>query len=661
LVIKMERFSKQVGFVAILAAAGLSAVGLSQGVPFSEIFILAVALAVSAIPEGLPVALTVALSVATHRMAKRNVIVRKLAAVEALGSCTYIATDKTGTLTVNQQTIRQVVIPGVSSFSVTGEGYSGTGSIYNEAGNQLRPGDRGWPCLVKTAEISVLCNEGSLVLINGEWIHSGDPVDVAFLAFAYKTGIDPASVKERARVVRTIPFDSDRKYAAVFYEDSLKQYVAVKGALEALLPRCHAIMTDDGIADIDKNLVEELALEQAKRGFRVLVTAYGECPVRESRQKEDLPPLVLTAIVAMIDPLRPEAKEAVEKCFQAGIKVAMVTGDHPATALAIARELGLASSEKDVVTGSELELLGPPDSKEFLSTVEKSRVFARVTPIQKLHIVEALANLGHFVAVTGDGVNDAPALRKAHIGVAMGSGTDVAKDVSSLIITDDNFASIEAGVEEGRFAYDNVRKVTYLLISTGAAEIILFALSIVAGTPIPLFAAQLLWLNLVTNGIQDVALAFEAGEGDAMKRPPRDPKEGIFDRLMIQQTFVAGLAMGFIAFAAWLYLLKQGYDEFAARNLLLMLMVLLENVHVFNARSERTSAFRVPLRNNVLLVLGVLLAQGVHIISMYVPTMQDVLHIQPVSGTEWAILLACALLLLVVMEVFKYFKFRVSR
>ncbi len=659
LVIKMERFSKQVGFVAIAACAGLSAVGLSQGVPFSEVFILAVALAVSAIPEGLPIALTVALSVATHRMAKRNVIVRKLAAVEALGSCTCIATDKTGTLTVNQQTVRKVVIPGVNSFAVGGEGYSGEGLIEDDAGNPFSPGVKGAGCLQKTAEISVLCNEGSLVFKNGEWVYSGDPVDVAFLAFAYKTGVDPEAIRRQVSIVRQVPFDSDRRYAAVFYKTGQNGItVAVKGALEALLPYCHAAMTDTGLVDIDKSYVEKQALELADQGFRVMVTAFGRCKNEEEVADGVLPPLALTAVVAMIDPLRPEAIEAVNKCRQAGIRVVMITGDHPATALAIARELGLAGSQEEVVIGSELAALGDPGSEDFRKTVEKARVFARVTPIQKLQIVETLIELGHFVAVTGDGVNDAPALRKAHIGVAMGSGTDVAKDVSSLIITDDNFASIEAGVEEGRFAYDNVRKVTYLLIATGAAEIILFVLSIIAGTPIPLFAVQLLWLNLVTNGIQDVALAFEAGESGAMKRPPRDPKEGIFDRLMIQQTAIAGLAMGCIAFAVWVYLLKQGYGEFAARNLLLMLMVLLENVHVFNCRSERVSAFRVPLRNNVLLVLGVLVAQGVHIASMYIPAMQGVLHTQPIGFSEWGILLVCALLMLAVMEVFKLLKFR---
>ncbi|MFN3334382.1 MAG: HAD-IC family P-type ATPase, partial [Caldilinea sp.] len=371
-----------------------------------------------------------------------------------------------------------------------------------------------------------------------------------------------------------------------------------------------------------------------------------------------LPPLTLLGLAGLIDPLRPEVKPAVERCIQAGIQVAMITGDHPATALAIARELGIASSEQEIVTGQMLAELGSAETPAFVEKVKGARVFARVAPMQKLEIVNALTRLGHFVAVTGDGVNDAPALRAANIGVAMGSGSDVAKDVASLIVTDDNFASIEAGVEEGRFAYDNVRKVTYLLISTGFAEVVLFVLAVVAGFPLPLFAVQLLWLNLVTNGIQDVALAFEAGEPGTMRRPPRKPTEGIFNPLMIKQTLVSGLTIGLVGFGVWFWLLGAGYDEFTARNLLLLLMVLFENVHVFNCRSEYISAFRVPLRNNRILVIGVVVAFGIHMLSMQLPFMQSLLRVAPVSLNEFGLMLLFALSVLVTMEIFKWVRSR---
>jgi len=395
----------------------------------------------------------------------------------------------------------------------------------------------------------------------------------------------------------------------------------------------------------------------------VLVVAVGELPdaaAGEDLDEDNLPPLILLGLVGFIDPLRPEAIEAVAECREAGVEVIMITGDHPATAQAIAGELGIAGGSDDVITGDELAAVGEPDSQEYLDAVLGHHVFARVSPLQKLDIVGTLVEAGRFVAVTGDGVNDAPALNRANIGVAMGSGTDVAKDTAEMIVTDDNFASIVAGIEEGRFAYDNVRKVTYLLIATGAAEILLFTLSLLMRLPLPLFPVQILWLNLVTNGIQDVALAFESGEPGAMKRPPRKHGEGIFNGLMIQQTVVSGLVMGLVAMGLWVWLLQSSWDETSARNLLLLLLVLLQNVHVFNCRSEFVSAFKVPLKRNYVLVVGVLAAQGLHILAMQVPFMQGLLQIEPVALKQWGLLLLLALPILLVMELFKAVRLRSS-
>jgi magnesium-transporting ATPase (P-type) len=284
-------------------------------------------------------------------------------------------------------------------------------------------------------------------------------------------------------------------------------------------------------------------------------------------------------------------------------------------------------------------------------------VFARVSPQQKLEIVEVLIEKGEFVAVTGDGVNDAPALKKANIGVAMGSGTDVAKEVGAMIVVDNNFASIVAGIEEGRFAYDNVRKVIYLLISTGTAEIFIFLVALLLGLPLPLLAVQLLWLNLVTNGIQDVSLAFEKGEKGAMKHPPRNPKESIFDRLMIEQNMISGLTMGILAAGLWYYLLEYTtIEEASARNLVLLLMVFLQNFHVFNCRSERVSTFKVPLKNNIILVFGVLLAQGIHILSMQIPFMQQILGVEKISFDQWILVAILAIPIILVMEIYKMIK-----
>jgi P-type Ca2+ transporter type 2C len=629
LLIRMERFAHQIAYVVVGASIFLALIAAWQGMPWVQVFFLAVALAVSAIPEGLPVALTVALSVATSRMAKRKVIVRKLTAVESLGSCQVIASDKTGTLTVNQQTVTMVQDPGGQRFRVSGEGYRGEGEVAREGGEP--PGDEAMAWLQELARASVLCNEGSLSR-NGErdegkdedgWRHTGDAMDVALLALGYKLGLDPEEVRKAHPKEGEIPFESDRRYAATFYRKNGRVGVAVKGAAENVLPLCQEMRTPDGTEPMDGDRIEKEAVKLAEEGFRVLAVASGHREnggPGENPSEDDLPPLTLLGLVGFIDPLRSDAKDAVASCRKAGLDVIMITGDHPATAAAIARELGIADEKTDVITGEEVESWGETDSSSYMDAVASHHVFARVSPLQKLHIVEGLVNRGTFVAVTGDGVNDAPALRRAHIGVAMGSGTDVAKDTAEMIVADDSFASIVAGVEEGRHAYANVRKVIYLLISTGAAEVLLFLLALLTRMPLPLIAVQILWLNLVTNGIQDVALAFEGGEPGAMRRPPRKPKEGIFNRLMVEQTLASGLVMGIIAFGSWHWMLANGWEEEVARNSVLMLMVLLQNVHVFNCRSEHESAFRVPLRRNVVLVGGVLAAHGIHILALHLPS-----------------------------------------
>ncbi|NYT07334.1 MAG: HAD-IC family P-type ATPase [Methanomicrobiales archaeon] len=646
LLIRMERFSRLIGLFIVGASLVMAAIALSRGTPLTEVFFLAVALSVSAIPEGLPVGITVALSIASSRMAGRNVIVRRLSAVESLGSCTTIASDKTGTLTVNQQTVREILLPSGSRLTVSGAGYAGEGTVVDGEGRVIGGPDR--QDVLALARAAVICNEGGLFEEpDGRWVFQGDAMDVAFLALAWKLGMNPDHIRNEVEPIAAVPFEPAERYAAVYYRHEGMIGVAVKGALEVILPYCGG--ADGAVAG------EQLA-ELTGRGFRVLAVAEGflDTPPAIAGLESARPALRLLGLVGFTDPIRPDVPDAIRTCRDAGIDVVMVTGDHPATALSIARALGIASRDDQVMTGSDLEALGAPDLPEFHETIGDIRVFARVTPVQKLWIVDALVRRGHFVAVTGDGVNDAPALKRANIGVAMGSGTDVAKETASLIVTDDAFSSIVAGVEEGRVAYDNIRKVTYLLISTGFAEVILFSLALMAGLPLPLLAVQLLWLNLVTNGIQDVTLAFEAGEPGAMQRKPRDPKEGIFNSLMLKESVLSGVSIGLVAFLTWSFLLGNGMAEDAARNLLVLLMVLLENVHVLNCRSEYRSAFRVPLQNNLLLIAGILAAQGVHIAAMHIPAMQEILEIGPVSLAEWALLLLLAAVILAVMEIFKY-------
>jgi len=651
LVLRMEEFARKVTFAIVGAGALLGAIALARGMPLVEVFFFVVALAVSAIPEGLPVALTVVLSIAASRMAERSVIVRQITAVESLGSCTCIASDKTGTLTVNEQTLATVWLPTGSVHPVTGTGYRGEGTVEGAPGHPVFEEDRA--LLVRFGTASILANEADLEQTGDRWRYHGDSIDIGFLAFGYKIGLDPSEVRASTPVIRHIPYESERRYAAAVLQAEGGRRVVVKGALETLLPHCTEMATPDGPVPIEHRRIEQAFESLSAGGYRVLAVAEGAAP---DEWVADLPPLALLGLAGFIDPVRPDAADAVAECREAGIHVVMVTGDHPATAFAVARTLGIAESDQDVATGAELDELGSIEVPAYLDRVGSATVFARVAPLQKLAIVEALLRLGHFVAVTGDGVNDAPALRRANIGVAMGSGTDIAKDTASMIVVDDRFSSIVAGVEEGRFAYDNVRKVTYLLITTGAAEVLLFLFSTMAGLPLPLAAIQLLWLNLVTNGIQHVGLAFEPGEPGAMHRPPRPPGEGLFDRLMLEETLIAATTMSLIGFAVWMWLLGIGMAEDSARAMLLALFVLFENFHVFNARSETTSVFRIPLTRNRILIASVIGAALVNAGAMYIPLLAGILRTGPISATAWGVLIAIAASILVVMEAYKRFR-----
>ena len=647
LIVRMEHFTHVIAVAILGAAVVIGVLGVTlRGYGVVEMFMFCVAMAVSAIPEGLPVAMTVALAVATTRMARRGVVVRRLVAVEGLGSCTMIASDKTGTLTCNEITVREVRLADGRVFEVAGEGFVPEGGV-RSAGEAVAVGED--HPLKEMALAGALCNEATLHQRDGRWHWRGDPTDLALLSLAWKIGGDPGRHADSLPRVAEIPFESEQQFAASFHADGERVRVFAKGAPERVFEMCDWSGGPDR-----RGALAAAAEDMATRGYRVLALAEGFAgpsfdPAHPPERPQDLRCL---GLVGMIDPLRPGVREAVASCHAAGIEVCMITGDHPVTALAIARDLGMAQDARQVVSGAELAARSP---EEIAGLIRDTRVFARVAPRQKLQLVEAAQAAGHYVAVTGDGVNDAPALRKANIGVAMGkAGTDVAREAAELVITDDNFATIVAGVEEGRVAYDNVRKVIYLLISTGVAEVLLLGASLLTGMPLPLLPVQLLWLNLVTNGIQDVALAFEPGEGDALRRRPRPPSEPIFNRLMLERTIIGAAVMATLGFALFYWLIEvHGVQEQSARNLLLMLMVLLENFHVANCRSETKSAFRIPLLSNPLLVGGVIVAQSVHIAMLYLPMGRSLLHTEPVTLQSWLLLLLLASTLLMVMEVHK--------
>ena len=655
LMLRMKTFTTWVGILYVFVIAIIGMIAWMQGAPLLNILLIAVALAVAAIPEGLPVAITVALAVGMSRMARSNVIIRRLIAAEALGSCTLIASDKTGTLTVNRLTTRSVRFPGQEAWKITGEGSDVRGEVKIPANQDSRSAEE---CIARLARIAVFCNEASMYRREQGWEFRGDTVDIALMIFGWKVGVRHEQLIQANPLRGIVPYESEQMFAASLnaLQDGGGQ-VSVKGAAERVIPMCNRMLAPDGERAIDAEEISRQVDELAAAGYRVLALADKRvAEARDSLSDSELKELCFVGLVGLIDPPRPEARQAIEDCRHAGVAVVMITGDHPITALAIAQQIGLTERQSSAVTGNDLVKAQQHSQAEFRDLVLRSSIFARIDPHQKLLIVQALRDAGHFVAVTGDGANDAPALRAAHVGVSMGQhGTDIARESSELIITDDNFASLVAGIREGRIAYANVRKVIFLLISTGAVEIVAFILALLVGLPLPLTAVQLLWLNLVTEGIQDVALAFEPGEGNEMNKPPRPPNQPIFDRLMVERVVISALTMGALAFTVfWYQYSVAGASLETSRNIALLFLVMFENIQVFNSRSETESILKQPFFSNRLLLFGTLAAQLIHITAMYTPGLSDLLDLQPVSLNQWLLLMATALSLLLVMELHKW-------
>lgn len=645
LTIRTEKFSKQITMLIVIISIIIAIVLIYKKYEPIEIFLSVVALGVSAMPEGLPLSLTLALTIASNKMGKRNVIVKKLNSVESLGSCTVIASDKTGTLTVNEQTAKKVVLPNGEKFDIEGNGYNDVGKIIFDAGSELKNAKY-------LSILGLVNNEAMLEKNKGKWDKFGDSIDIAFLALSRKLKTNDTEFKK----VDVIPYESLKKYSAVFFKMDDKMYCTAKGSVEVILDFCSYSMVDGVKKKIDKEKILKQNDELASSGYRVIALCSKEIKEKEKYDERDLDKLNFIGLVGFIDPVRKEATASVKECHNAGIKVLMITGDHALTAYAIASELNIATNRSEVCTGSDLDFY-IDDNEKFDNFVKDKTVFARVTPIQKLKIVESLQRQGEFVAVTGDGVNDAPAIKVANIGVAMGSGTDVAKETAKMIIIDDNFSSIVAGIEEGRNAYSNIRKVCIMLLSCGFAEVLFFVLSIIFNLSIPLVAIQLLWLNLVTDGLQDMALSFEKETDTIMKEKPRKTTESLFEREMIIQILLSGLFIGVIVFAVWWFLVDVLNFEVAhARGYVLALMVFMQNVHVLNCRSESKSVFHNSFKTNpfiLIVIVGTILLQ---MLVMEVPVLSSFLQTYDVPPMHLLLLFAMSLPVLFVMEVYKYIK-----
>ena len=646
LTMRMEKFSKQISLIIVVISIIIAVILYFKDYKPMEIFLSVVALSVSAMPEGLPLALTMALTIAEDKMSKRNVIVKKLNSVESLGSCTVIASDKTGTLTVNEQTAKMIVLANGETFEIEGNGYNDNGKIveydYANIDNAKY-----------IATLGNINNEAMLEKDKHGWKRFGDSIDIAFLALARKLKVNDIKYKK----IDVIPYESEKKYSAYFYRKDGKDHCTAKGSIEVILDFCKYSFQGKKKVKIDKEKILKQNEALAASGYRVIAICDGEIKPQNEYSERDINSLTFVGLVGFIDPVRKEVKASIQECEKAGIKVLMITGDHALTAYAIAKELDIVSSQNEVVTGSDLDFY-IDDEDKFDKFIEDKRVFARVTPIQKLKIVESLQRNGEFVAVTGDGVNDAPAIKAANIGVAMGSGTDVAKESAKMIITDDNFVSIVAGIEEGRNAYSNIRKISIMLLSCGFAEVLFFVLSILFNLPIPLVAIQLLWLNLVTDGLQDIALSFERETDIIMKKPPRSPNESLFEKNLVVQILLSGLFIGIIVFIIWYILISHVKMEVShARAYVLALMVFIQNIHVINCRSEVKSIFKMNFRENKFIIFTIITSISLQILIMEVPYLSKFLQTYSVPVLHMFILLCVAIPILFVMEAYKQFKF----
>ena len=650
---KLSKFSKILTVAILGLAAATFAAGLLRRQDAADTFIAAVALAVGAIPEGLPAAVTITLAIGVSRMAKRRAVVRRLPAVETLGSTTVICSDKTGTLTENQMTVREVWTP-AATIRVTGNGYAPDGVLRSGDAEVLSIDDDAALCWTLLA--GAACNDAGLNHDDGQWTIVGDPTEAAMVVVAAKAGLTAEQVRADYPRVATIPFSSERQYMATLHSGRPSGHVLlIKGSVERMLELCDTQMAADGERQpLDRAAVLAEVDRLAAEGLRVLAT--GVCTDVDPAGFDERALrgcITLTGLQAMLDPPRDAARKAVAACHSAGIAVKMITGDHAGTARAIAGSIGVVDREPPqgaVLTGPELAALS---AEEFPDAVDRACVFARVSPEQKLRLVEALQGRGHVVAMTGDGVNDAPALRQASIGVAMGrSGTEVAKDAADMVLTDDDFATIEAAVEEGRGVFDNLTKFITWTLPTNIGEGLVILAAIVMGAALPILPTQILWINMTTAVLLGLMLAFEPKETGIMTRPPRDPGQALLTRTLVLRIL---LVSGLMVLAAW-YLfeweLASGATLPEARTAAVNLFVVVEAFYLFSCRSLTQSAWRIGLFSNRWLIAGVAIQAVAQLAFTYLPAMNTLFQTAPISGSAWLriLLLAAAISMLVGIE-----------
>lgn len=637
---KIAHFSQILTIVIVGLAAITFGIGTWRGQPAVEMFMAAVALAVGAIPEGLPAAVTITLAIGVNRMAKRQAIIRKLSAVETLGSTTVICSDKTGTLTENQMTV-QAIVAGGQEFAVSGTGYEPIGNIQRD-GKVLDLGEA--PALKECLVAGMLCNDSQLVERDHQWMIAGDPTEGALLVAARKGGLDMKEASEHSPRVDIIPFESQRQYMMTLHHgtDASSKVIYMKGAMEKVLSVCTQELDPDGKErPCDSESIHRHAQSLGERGLRLLGFARMYVPCQTGALNPDLPPSGLTwlGLQGMMDPPRPEAIQAVQACQTAGIAVKMITGDHAVTARVIAQQIGLGGPT--VPHGKALTVMTGPDLaacavNELPAAANETVVFARVTPEQKLRLVEALQARGHIVAMTGDGVNDAPALKQADIGVAMGrGGTEVAKEAADMILTNDNFASIAAAVEEGRGVFDNLTKFIIWTLPTNLGEGLVILAAIGTGLALPILPVQILWINMTTAIALGLMLAFEPKEAGIMQRSPRDPSRPLLTGELVWRILLVGALMLGGAFGMFLWVQAKGGTLEEARTVAVNVFVIVELFYLFNCRSLERSMFQLGLFSNPWVTGGVLTTIGLQLLFTYSPAMNFLFHTAPINWETW--------------------------
>ncbi len=637
--IRLERLAKWMTAVIVMVCAALFAVGLGLGRELLDLLMTTMSLAVSAIPEGLPTAVTLALSLGLQRMARRQAIVKRLSAVETLGCTNCICSDKTGTITRNEMTVSEIALSG-RRLLVTGTGYSPEGELL-ENGRTVQRGDDAIVATLLTA--AVLCNDSALVHDGIGWRVNGDPTEGALLVLAAKGGLAKEDVEEQHPRVGEIPFDSERKRMTTVHKTQGQHVlVCTKGAPEMVLPLCAQVLDGGGpraMTEEDRRDIRAAGRSMAGAALRVLAIAYSE---RDSSVVSKPPgeieaDLIFVGLVGMIDPPKPEVGPALQMCRQAGIRVIMITGDHPLTAVAVARQIGLPGAEGRALTGAELDSMS---DDELAKAVDEVAIYARVSPVHKVRILLELKSRGYIVAMTGDGVNDAPALKQAHIGIAMGEkGSDVTREAADMVLADDNFSTIVAAVAEGRVVYDNLRKFVRLLLSANFDEILVICIAWLLSWPVPLLPIHILWINVVTDGLPALALGLSPAERGVMQRRPRDPHENML-RTMLPFLIVSALLMTAGTLLVYAWGMHTGGVE-RARTLALCTAVLFELLLAFNCQSDTHSVFRIGFPNRYLVgaVLGAVLMQ---IAVTQLPFAQVLLKVESLSMLDWLAVVAAS-------------------